>query len=72
MAKHDVAHTTNHFFGFLLPTPPVSLPKFPRLDFGLCPGFEILDGCPSALNGRNAGFETSADDLSLLVSERLA
>ena len=61
----DYFHTLykHHFFPFLPATPPANLPRFPRLDFGLCKG--PLEGAAlcvalPALDGLNACFGTSA------------
>lgn len=61
----------HHFFPFRPPTPPVNLPKLPRLDFGLCTG--ALGGggrCTvlPALEGLSDGFGPSGRAFSLFAS----
>ena len=58
-----------HFLPFLPATPPANLPRFPRLDFGLCKGplggTGLCEALP-ALDGLNASFGTSGSVWSLI------
>ena len=59
-----------YFLPFRPPTPPVSLPKFPRPDLGLGVGPPAGGLCVllPALEGRNECFGTSGKAFSLLLS----
>lgn len=69
---HEFSLSTKyHFFAFRPATPPANLPKFPRLDLGLCkgpPGGGILCVTLPALDGLRPCFGTSGNALSLIFS----
>ncbi len=61
----------DYVFPFLPATPPANLPRFPRLDFGLCKGplgGSIPRVALPALEGLKPCFGTSGNVLSLIVS----